>query len=131
MRRPDLKGRRKQARELSEMWNRISGECLFPVQGCSCCAGGLALHGVDFEPDIFELLISDARKAGITDLESLLDIVARRGDGLYSLPKLIEFFAEDDCSMPQIKEVEFALSQVRSILTAIEAAQNKGRFACD
>ena len=131
MRRPDLKGRRKRARELSEVWNRISGECLFPVQGCSCCAGGLALNGVDFEPHIFELLISDARKAGIAGVESLLAVVARRGDGLYSLPKLLDFLAEGDWSITRNKECKFALSQIRSILTAIEASQNRRSFACD
>ena len=131
MRKPDLKDRRRLARDLAEMWERISGHYLSPDLGCSCCAGGLVLQASDFELDIIEFLIRDARKAGLTSFESFLGAVARRGEG-YSLPRLIDAIAEGDYSAAgSRKELEFALARLRPILSSIEAAQNRGRFACD
>ena len=57
------------------MWNRISGHYLSSDLGCSCCAGGVVLQASDFELDIIEFLISDARKAGLTTFESFLSAV--------------------------------------------------------
>jgi hypothetical protein len=132
MRRPDLKDRRRLARDLAEMWSRISGHYLSADLGCSCCAGGVVLQASDFELDIIEFLIRDARKAGLTSFESFLGAVARRGVDRYSLPKLIDAIAEGDHSTAgSDKELEFALVRLRPILSSIEATQNRGQFACD
>jgi hypothetical protein len=114
------------------MWSRISGHYLSSDLGCSCCAGGVVLQASDFERDIIEFLLSDARKAGLTSFESFLGAVARRGDDRYSLPRLIDSIAEgDDSAVGSHKELEFTLARLRPILSSIEAAQNRGRFACD
>lgn len=114
------------------MWSRISGHYLSPDLGCFCCAGGVVLQASDFERDIVEFLISDARKAGLTKFESFLNTVARRGIDGCSLPELIDAIAEGEHSEAgSDKELEFALVRLRPILSSIEAAQNIGRFACD
>ena len=132
MRKTDLKDRRRQARDLSEMWSRISGHYLSSDLGCSCCAGGVVLQASDFERDIIEFLLRDARKAGLMSFESFLDAVARCGDEQYSLPRLIDAIAEGGQSAAgNYKELDFALARLRPILSSIEAAQSTGRFACD
>jgi hypothetical protein len=77
--------RRREARELAEMWSRIGRQHISAGQGCGCGFGGLLLQGSDFELDIVEFLINDARKAGLTNIESFIDAAARRGPDRYSL----------------------------------------------
>ena len=46
--------RSSQARDLAEMWNRVSRQHLTAGAGCSCGMGGLFLQASDFELDIVE-----------------------------------------------------------------------------
>lgn len=123
--------RRKRAQELAQLWSRVSRQHLSAGQGCSCGFGGLVLQAADFELDIVEFLIGDARKAGASGVEHMIEKTARRGPDRYSLSALIAAIENSDPAPASEKDIEFALSRLSTTLTSIEAAHSRGRFACD
>jgi hypothetical protein len=124
--------RSRQAKDLGEMWNRVSRQHLTAGAGCSCGIGGLMLQASDFELDIVEFLINDARKEKLADLEAFIDAVAARGPDRYSLKALLEALGEfDHPAMPAARDVQFALDRLRKTLSSMDTAHTKGRFACD
>lgn len=123
--------RRKEARDLASLWSRISRQHLTAGQGCACGFGGLTLAASDFELDIVEFVISDARKAGLPGVETFIDKVAKRGPDKYSLPALLESIAKDDPLQPDGGEIDFTLGRLRTTLGSIADAHNSARFVCD
>jgi hypothetical protein len=123
--------RRGEARDLASLWGRISRQHLTAGQGCACGFGGMMLQASDFELDIVEFVINDARKAGLSGVETFIDTVAKRGPDKYSLPALFDAIAKDSPLQPGGGEVDFALGRLRTTLTSIENAHNTARFACD
>jgi hypothetical protein len=123
--------RRGEARDLASLWSRISRQHLSAGQGCSCGFGGMMLQASDFELDIVEFVINDARKAGLSGVEVFIDSVAKRGADQYSLPALLDAIAKDSPLQPGGEEVDFALGRLRTTLTSIEDAHNSARFVCD
>lgn len=128
---PSSEQRRSEARDLASLWSRISRQHLSAGQGCSCGFGGMMLMASDFELDIVEFVINDARKAGLSGVESFIDSVAKRGPDKYSLPALLEAIAKDSPLQPDGAEVDFALGRLRTTLSSIESAHNDARFVCD
>jgi hypothetical protein len=124
--------RRRQAQDLAAMWSRISRQHLSASQGCACGFGGVVLQASDFEIDIVEFLINDARKAGVSGVEPFVESVARRPGDRYSLTALFAGIADAD-SRASAEEVAlmFALSRLRTSLSSIEAAHSRSRFSCD
>ncbi|MGN6461381.1 MAG: hypothetical protein ACTHLY_09235 [Pseudolabrys sp.] len=118
------------ARELAELWQRIGSQHI-GAQGCAACGfGGMMLQASDFELDIVEFVIGDARKAKLPNIEAYIDKVAKRGPDRYSLPALLDAIAtERDGAAPD--DLEFILTRLRTTLTSIEAAHNSARFVCD
>ncbi len=122
-----------QVRALAETWQRISRQHLTSGQGCACGFGvGLTLQGADFELDIVEFLIDDARKAGHSCVEPFIDAVAKRGADRYSLLALIEALGR----VAPVKTLSddaraFAIERLRTTLGSMDTAHPGGRFACD
>ncbi len=118
------------AHELAALWQRIGSQHI-GAQGCAACGfGGMMLQASDFELDIVEFVIGDARKAKRPEVEAYIDRVAKRGPDRYSLPRLLDAIAMEDDATPQ-DDLEFILMRLRTTLTSIEAAHNSARFVCD
>lgn len=114
------------------MWRRVSRRHLTSGQGCACgFGGGLMLQGADFELDIVEFLIEDARKAGQLRIEPFVDRVAKRGPDKYSLAALLDAMARDALTDLDEEEASFAIAALRRTLGSMDAAHARGRFACD
>ena len=126
-------GRRLMARELGEMWSRVSRQHLSSGQGCACgFGGGLMLQGSAFELDIVEFLIDEARQAGHADLVSFIDVVAKRGADSYNLPALLDALGNaDHPAAPETTQVIFGLERLRATLSSMDEVHARGRFACD
>lgn len=118
------------ARELAALWQRIGSQHI-GAQGCAACGfGGMMFQASDFELDIVEFVIGDARKAQRPDIETYIDRVAKRGPDRYSLPALLEAIAaEREGAAPD--DLDFILTRLRTTLTSIEAAHNSARFVCE
>ena len=124
--------RSSQARELTEMWNRVSRQHLTAAAGCSCAMGGLFLQASDFELDIVEFLINDARKDGRENVEPFVDAVAGRGPDRYSLAALFDAIARaDHPATPPIEDLQFALDRLRKTISSMDTAHSQNRFVCD
>ena len=124
--------RNSQARELAEMWNRVSRQHVAASAGCSCGIGGLFLQASDFELDIVAFLIHDARKEGRGSLEAFVDAVAGRGPDRYSLAALFDALAcADHPATPSADNLQFALDRLRRTLSSMETAHSRNRFVCD
>jgi hypothetical protein len=125
-------GRGAAARELAALWRRIGSQHLSAAQGCACGFGGLMIQASDFEIDIVEFVIADARKASLPSVETFIEAVARRGVDRYSLPALLEAIGApraDGGAAPD--DLDFILARLRRTLTSIEAAHSNSRFVCD
>jgi hypothetical protein len=128
----ELNDRSKQARELAEMWSRVSRQHLTAGAGCSCGIGGLMLQASDFELDIVEFVINDARKEKLAGLEAFIDAVAARGPDRYSLSDLLKAIGSaDHPTTPSSADLQFALDRLRKTLSSMDANHNRSRFACD
>jgi hypothetical protein len=122
--------RRNAAREIGDMWRRISRRHLTSGQGCACgFGGGLMLQGADFELDIVEFLIEDGFKAGHAALNAYIEAVANRGPDKYSLPALIDALGREALADISDAEAMFAIETLRKTLGSMDAAHT--RFACD
>ena len=122
------------ARDLAALWQRIGSQHI-GAQGCAACGfGGMMFQASDFELDIVEFVIGDARKAKRPDVETYIDRVAKRGPDRYSLPALLEAIATecDGAARDDPDSIrDFILARLRTTLTSIEAAHNSARFVCD
>jgi hypothetical protein len=128
----DQTERRKQAQDLIEIWGRVSRQHMSAGMGCGCGFGGLILQASDFELDIVEFLINDARKDGMTGLEAFVNAVARRGAESYSLSALLQAISNaDGSSTVNARELEFAIERLGKTLSSIEQSHSKGRFICN
>jgi len=120
-----------EARELADIWRRISRQHLSSGQGCACgFGGGLMLQGAAFELDIVEFLIDDARKDGLSAIEAFIDAAAKRGPDSYDLARLIEALGRDESRLTD-SERAFAMGRLGRTLRSIDSAHGRGRFACD
>lgn len=127
---PDAK-RRMQARDLIEIWSRVSSQHMSGGQGCSCSFGGLMFQASDFELDIIEFVIGEAQKVGLPETETYIDAIAKRGPDRYSLRALLKALEEGDFRSASEAEINVVLTSLHTTLSAIERAHSKGRFACD
>lgn len=118
------------ASELTEIWNRISRQHMSAGSGCGCGFGGLILQAADFELDIVEFVIDDAKSEGRPALPAFIDAVCKRGPDRYSILALLNGL---DAGDDRISEADrsFALERLATTLSSIDAAHGKGRFACD
>ena len=123
-------GHAARARELSEIWNRISRQHMSAGSGCGCGFGGLILQASDFELDIVEFVIDDAKQEGRAALPGFIDAVSKRGPDRYSVSALLQALPAADMPLGP-DDLDFALARLATTLTAIESSHNKGRFACD
>lgn len=120
------------ARELLTMWRRIGSQHLSAMQGCSCGFGGLMIQAADFEIDIVEFVLGDARKAGLSGVEAYINAVAGRGEDRYSLTALLGEIERPRSQTPaQPEELDFILARLRTTLSSIEAAHRGPGFICD
>ncbi|MBX9760405.1 MAG: hypothetical protein K2Y29_16620 [Beijerinckiaceae bacterium] len=121
------------ARDLGEMWGRVSRQHLAAGQGCACgFGGGLMLQGAAFELDIVEFLIDEAKQAGHGDLVTFIDVVAKRGPDNYNLPALLDALGNaDHPAAPETTQVSFGLARLRATLSSMDEIHARGRFACD
>jgi hypothetical protein len=114
------------------MWTRVSRQHLTAGAGCSCGIGGLMIQASDFELDIVEFLINDARKEGLAGLQAFIEAVAARGPDRYSLTDLLKALGTTDHpAAPTTADVQFALGRLRKTLSSMESAHSGSRFACD
>lgn len=122
-----------QAQAVEEMWRRISRQHLSSGQGCACgFGGGLMLQGADFELDVVEFLIDDARKADKGGVETFIDAVAKRGPDRYSLVALLQALGGvEPAKVLSDDERAFALDRLRTTLGGMDTAHTGRRFACD
>lgn len=120
------------ASELREIWNRISRQHMSAGSGsgCGCGFGGLILQAADFELDIVEFVISDAKGEGRLALPPYIDSVSKRGPERYSLLDLLSALDSGDGRLSDDDQA-FALTRLATTLSSIDAAHGKGRFACD
>jgi hypothetical protein len=125
------KDRRQQASDLAGIWDRISSQHLSGGQGCGCSFGGLMFQATDFELDIVEFVIGEAKKAGLPKAELYIDEIAKRGPDRYSLLKLLRALEQGDYRMASEPEIDVVLTSLNTTLSAIEQAHSKGRFVCD
>lgn len=125
------KDRRRQASDLVEIWGRISSQHLSGGQGCGCSFGGLMFQASDFELDIVEFVIGEAKKAGLPKAETFIDETAKRGPDRYSLPALLKALELGEYRAATDAEIDIILTSLNTTLSAIEKAHSKGRFACD
>jgi hypothetical protein len=129
---PDQTRRQKQAHDLIETWGRVSRQHMSAGAGCGCGFGGLILQASDFELDIVEFLINDARKDGMAGVETFVNAVARRGAESYSLSALLQAISDAEASATaNADELEFAIERLGRTLSSIEQSHRKGRFICD
>lgn len=123
--------RHRQARELQEIWRRVSSQHLSGGQGCGCSFGGLMLMASDFELDIVEFVINEAHKAGAPGVEAYIDAVARRGPDRYSLPALLTSIEMGEFQSASEHDIDVVLHRLNRTLSAMESAHSRGRFTCD
>lgn len=121
---------RSRASELTETWNRISRRHMSAGSGCGCGFGGLILQAADFELDIVEFVIDDARKEGRTALPPFIDAVCKRGPDRYSILALLKVLDTEDDRIGE-DDRSFALERLATTLTSIDSAHGRERFACD
>jgi hypothetical protein len=128
----DQTRRQKQAQDLIESWGRVSRQHMSAGAGCGCGFGGLILQASDFELDIVEFLINDARKDGMAGVEAFVNAVARRGAESYSLSALLQAISDAEVSATaNPDELEFAIERLTRTLSSMEKSHSKGRFICD
>jgi hypothetical protein len=128
----NLENRSIAARDLAALWRRIRSQHLSATQGCACGFGGLMIQTSDFEIDIVEFVIGDARRSGQPSIERYIEAVARRGGDHYSLPALLDAVGKaGDGAEVSRDELDFILTRLRTSLTSIDAAHTSSRFACD
>lgn len=118
------------ARQLTEMWNRISRQHMSVASGCGCGFGGLILQASDFELDIVELVIDDANKHGRHALPAFIDSASKRGPDRYNLRALLNALDEEDGRLCE-EDRTFALERLAATLGSIDAAHGRGRFTCE
>lgn len=118
------------ASELMEIWNRISRQHMSAGSGCGCGFGGLILQAADFELDIVEFVIDDAKNDGRHDVPPFIDAVSKRGPDRYSIVALLTALDAGDGRISDGDQA-FALARLATSLTSIDSAHGKGRFACD
>lgn len=118
------------ARELTEIWNRISRQHMSAGSGCGCGFGGLILQAADFELDIVEFVIDDARNDGRVALPPFIDAVSKRGPERYSIVALLKALEDSDGRLSPDDQT-FALARLATTLGSIDSAHGQGRFACD
>lgn len=119
-----------QAQDLTEIWNRISRQHMSAGAGCGCGFGGLILQASDFELDIVEFVIDEAKHGGRTAIPPFIDAVARRGADRYSLAALLRALGQGQDALGPDDEA-FALARIAIPLASMDAAHSKGRFSCD
>lgn len=115
---------------LMECWNRISRRHMSGGAGCGCGFGGLILQAADFELDIVEFVIDDAKNEGRTALPPFIDVACKRGPDRYSLLALLKVLEEADSSISE-DDRSFVLERLATTLTSIDSAHGARRFACD
>lgn len=123
--------RRRKAADLIEMWGRLSSQHLAGGQGCGCSFGGLMFMASDFELDIVEFVIGEAGKAGLPEVEPIIDAIAKRGPDRYSLPALLKALEQGEIPPGAEREADFIVERLDTTLSNMEQAHSKGRFACD
>jgi hypothetical protein len=118
------------AQDLTETWSRISRQHMSAGSGCGCGFGGLILQAADFELDIIEFVIDDAKTQGRVNLPPFIDAWSKRGPDRYSVISLLKALGATDNEL-SAEDRAFALARLATTLDAIENAHNKGRFSCD
>lgn len=118
------------ASDLTEIWNRISRSHMSAGSGCGCGFGGLILQAADFELDIVEFVIDDAKKDGRSALPSFIDAVCKHGPDRYSILALLNGLDTGDNRISE-DDRSFVLERLAKTLGSIDTAHGKGRFACD
>ncbi|MCA0338752.1 MAG: hypothetical protein LCH61_08935 [Proteobacteria bacterium] len=118
------------ARQLTDMWNRISRQHMSAGSGCGCGFGGLILQAADFELDIVEFVIDDAKKEGRVALLPFIHAVCNRGPDRYSILALLQGLDADDDRISD-DDRSFALERLANTLGSIDSAHGQRGFACD
>ena len=124
--------RRQRVEALAASWSQVSRQHLSAGGGCGCGFGGLVLQASDFELDIVEFLLNDARKAGATHVEPFVTAAASRGPDRYSLPALLDAIATtQDTAMIESGDLDFAIARLANTISSIATAHRTSRFACN
>jgi hypothetical protein len=118
------------ASDLTELWSRISRQHMSAGSGCGCGFGGLILQAADFELDIVEFVIDDAKTDGRINLPLFIDSWSKRGPDRYSIVSLLKALENTENELSQ-DDRSFALARLAKTLESIDSAHGKGRFSCD
>lgn len=83
------------ARELADIWERLSGQHVALGAGCACGIGGVTLQLQDFEQDIVDFLAAQAERSRRDDVGAWLARYAVDGaNGLWSVAALLGALTE-------------------------------------
>lgn len=90
-----------------ETWQRLASQHVaLGGAGCACGVGGVSLQLGDFEQDIVDFLIDFAERNERADILAFLHGHAvRAGDGLWSLPQLLEALGAGGATVMAVPEV--------------------------
>lgn len=89
------------ARELADIWERLSGQHVALGAGCACGIGGVTLQLQDFEQDIVDFLLAQAERGKRGDIIAWLRQFAVDGNnGLWSVAGLLGALTDARHSTP-------------------------------
>lgn len=89
------------ARELADIWQRLSGQHVSLGAGCACGIGGVTLQLQDFEQDIVDFLWAQAERTGRGDVAAWLKQYAvDQACGLWSVAGLLGALTDDGQDTP-------------------------------
>jgi hypothetical protein len=106
------------ARELLDIWQRLSSQHVALATGCACGIGGVTLRLEDFEQDIADYLLAQAERGRRDDVVALL---RRHGfdeaAGAWRIGALLEAFGDaPDGAGADAEQADFILSRLGKTL---------------
>ncbi|MBP1202384.1 hypothetical protein JOD97_000398 [Duganella sp. 1411] len=105
------------ARELLDIWQRLSSQHVALATGCACGIGGVTLRLEDFEQDIADYLLAQAERGRRDDVVALL---RRHGfdeaAGAWRLGALLAAFIDGPAAAADAEPADFILSRLGKTL---------------
>jgi hypothetical protein len=104
------------ARELLDIWERVSRQHVSLATGCACGVGGVTLQLQDFEQDIADYVLGQAERGRRQDVVNFLRGHAQQADGRWSIALLLAALFEPATAPASDELAEFILTRLGKTL---------------